>query len=112
MASFIKYISLLLGLLMLYTTIETSIASNLLEEWPTLVAIPWMQATLIDFYINIAFIFLWVVYRERTLAAKTGWLVALVCLGSMATAAYVFLQARSLGEGDGLEKMFLPKHAS
>lgn len=111
MITFIKYTAVLLGLLMLYSTIETSMASNLMEEWPNLVSIPWMQATLIDFYINIAFIFLWVVYRERTFAAKAGWLVALVLLGSMATAAYVFLQARSLKEGDGLEKMFLPKQA-
>lgn len=111
MITFVKYFSVLLGLLMLYSTIETSMASNLLEEWPSLVSIPWMQATLIDFYINIAFIFLWVVYRERSLAAKAGWLVALVLLGSMATAAYVFLQARSLNQGDGIEKMFLPKQA-
>ena len=111
MITFVKYLSLILGLLMLYTTVETSLASNLMEEWPHLISIPWMQATLIDFYINIAFIFLWVVYRERSLAAKAGWLVALVLLGSMATAAYVFLQSRSLREGDGLEKMFLPKTA-
>jgi len=111
MISFVKYLSVLLGLLMLYTTVETSLASNLAEEWPSLVTIPWMQATLIDFYINIAFIFLWVIYRERTLGAKAGWLVALVLLGSMATAAYVFLQARSLREGDDIRMMFLPKPA-
>ncbi len=111
MVTFVKYLAVVLGLLMLYSTIETSLASNLVEEWPTLISMPWMQATLIDFYINIAFIFLWVVYRERTLIAKAGWLVALVFLGSMATAAYVFLQARSLREGEGFEQMFLPKKA-
>ena len=111
MIGFVKYVSVVLGLLMLYTTIETSLASNLLEEWPALLSLPWMRATLVDFYINIAFIFLWVVYRERSLAAKVGWLIALVLLGSMATAAYVFLQTRSLRQGDDISMMFLPKPA-
>lgn len=111
MITFLKYFVAGLGLFMVYTTVETSMASNLVEEWPTLVAIPWMQATLIDFYINIAIIFLWVAYKERSFVAKFVWLVLLIGLGSIAASAYVFLQLHRLKPGEGWEQALVRRSA-
>lgn len=111
MVTFLKYLMAGLGLFMLYTTIDTSLESSLVAEWPTLIAIPWMQATLIDFYINIAVIFLWVAYKERTLVAKVLWLILLIATGSMAATAYVFLQLHRLKPGEGWEQALLRRPA-
>ena len=53
---------------------------------------PWMSATLVDFYFNIWFIYVWVLYRETSWLARAAWLVVFVCTGSIGVAAYVLLQ--------------------
>jgi len=108
----IKLLMALLCLWMIVVTVRTSLQDNLLTEWPSLLKIPWMVATLNDFYINMTVIFLWVAYKERTLASRLVWLVLLVALGSIATTAYVFLQLVKLKEGDPIELLFLRETAS
>jgi hypothetical protein len=111
MVTFLKYVMAGLGLFMLYTTVVTSLESNLVAEWSTLAAIPWMRATLIDFYINIAVIFLWVVYKERTLGARLIWLVLLLTTGSMAATAYVVIQLHRLKPGESWELALMRRPA-
>jgi hypothetical protein len=74
---------------MLWEIVDTSIESNLFDELPTLVKIPWMEATLYDFYANLIFLFLWVSYKEKRLYNKILWLVLMVALGSVATCIYI-----------------------
>lgn len=112
MLTFLKFLMAVLCLFMIYTTVETSMASNLFAEWPTLSTIPWMQATLIDFYINIAVIFLWVAYKEATLGRRLLWLVLLITLGSIAATAYVLLQLFRLKPGEGFEQLLLRRATS
>ena len=70
--------------------------------------IPWMVATLVDFYANVALLALWVVYRERAAPVVAGlWVAALVCLGSMATAAYVAQAVLTLPAGDPVYSFLL-----
>ncbi|XP_076901503.1 uncharacterized protein LOC143555922 isoform X2 [Bidens hawaiensis] len=52
----------------------------------------WMAALLIDFYINIAVIAAWVVYKESTWIMAAVWVVLLICLGSVTTCGYIVLQ--------------------
>src|SRR5690349_12530995 len=85
-----------------YQVITTSLESNLFKEWDFLGSIPWMRATLWDFYANLFVIYLWVLYKERNIAVKILWLVLLFCLGSIATCVYMLIQLFKLKEGEGL----------
>jgi hypothetical protein len=42
---------------------------------------PWMAATLIDFYINIFAISVWVAHKESSWISTTIWIVLLICFG-------------------------------
>ena len=96
---------------MIYVTITTSLRSNLFEEWSTLGQIPWMTATLKDFYINITVIFSWIAYKEQSAASRIVWLLLLVGLGSIAVTAYVVIQLFKLQPGDSAEKILLRQRA-
>ncbi len=97
----------ILCLFMVYTVVSTSLESNLFAEWSFLGSIPWMRATLIDVYTNIAVLFAWVVYKEKSWIVRTVWLVLFICLGSIAVTAYVLIQLLRLKPGDGIEKVLL-----
>lgn len=90
-----------------YIVISTSFQSNLFQELDYLTSIPWMKATLWDFYALIFVLLLWVYYKESSFAAKSIWTVLFVCLGSIAVTAYVLLQLFKLKTGEGLEKVLL-----
>ena len=90
-----------------YIVIDTSFQSNLFKEWDYLSSIPWMQATLWDFYANIAVLLVWVYYKESNIAVKALWTVLFVTLGSIAVTGYVLLQLFKLKPGEGLEKVLL-----
>jgi hypothetical protein len=80
--------------------------SSLFKEWDFLGGIPWMRATLWDFYTNVLVIFIWVCYKEKTLSGKIIWLILLVTLGSIASCAYVLIQLFRLQPQDGLKELF------
>jgi hypothetical protein len=92
---------------MIYVVVSTSIESSLFNEWSYLGSIPWMTATLKDFYANIIVLFAWVAYKERSRALKAVWLVLFVCLGSIAVTFYVLLQLFKLKPGEGIENVLL-----
>lgn len=92
MRTFLKVSLIVLLFWMIYVVISTSLKSNLFTEWDYLGAIPWMQATLWDFYANILLIYLWILYKESNLGIKIMWAVLLFCLGSIASIMYVLIQ--------------------
>jgi len=94
---------------MVYVVASTSVESNLVKEWHTLGAIPWMRATLWDFYANVLVIYLWVCYKERSLASRIIWLILLSALGSIATCAYVLIQLFKLKPGEGLRELLISR---
>ncbi|RMF75478.1 MAG: DUF1475 domain-containing protein [Acidobacteria bacterium] len=67
------------------------------ELWPD----PWFRATLADAYFAFLTVWLWIASRERTVAAKAAWLVAVLCLGSIAIAIYMLIRVRP-SSGDGM----------
>jgi hypothetical protein len=107
MINFLKILFSILFVYMVYTVASTSIESNLFKEWSYLGSIPWMKATLVDFYTNTVVLFAWVAYKERNLGIKALWLVLFVCLGSIAVTFYVLLQLFGLKQGEGIEKVLL-----
>lgn len=96
----------LLFIWMCYVVISTSISSNLFKEWNFLGSIPWMRATLWDFYANVTVIFFWICYKEKSIGLKIVWLILLVTLGSIASCAYVLIQLLRLKQGQGLKELF------
>ena len=50
---------------------------------------------------------LWMFYKERTWALRVVWLVHFVCLGSIATSAFVLIQLFRVSAEDPLEKVLL-----
>ncbi|KAK1259784.1 hypothetical protein QJS04_geneDACA025016 [Acorus gramineus] len=68
---------------------------------------PWMVATLVDFYINVFAIAVWVAYKEQTWITALLWIVMLVCLGSITTCAYIVVQLFHLSSNDPVQDSLL-----
>jgi hypothetical protein len=95
---------------MCYVVITTSLNSNLFTNWDYLGSIPWMRATLWDFYANVLVIFVWVCYKEKYLLVKITWLILLFALGSFASCAFVLIQLFRLKPGEGVKELFGKKN--
>lgn len=95
---------------MSYTVINTSMKSNLFEEWDYLAGIPWMRATLWDFYGNVLVLSLWICYKESVLWKKILWILALAALGSIASCAYVLVQLFNAKDEDSLAAIFAKRN--
>jgi len=95
---------------MCYVVITTSLNSNLFTNWDYLGSIPWMRATLWDFYANVLVIFVWVCYKEKYLLVKIIWLILLFALGSIASCAFALIQLFRLKPGEGLKELFGKKN--
>ena len=82
---------------------------NVLIGFKTVCSEPWGLATMFDAYFGFLAFFLYVLWREATLAARLGWFVGLMLLGNFAIAAYLLLALRaSPGETD-LGKVFFTR---
>ncbi len=110
MITALKVFFSLLFIWMCYVVISTSIHSSLFGQWSFLGSIPWMRATLWDFYANVTAIFLWICYKEKSVFLKIIWLVLLVALGSIATCAYTLIRLFKLKPGEGLKEFFSNKN--
>lgn len=107
MIAFLKILFSAVLLFMCYEVIITSLESNLFEQWDFLGNIPWMRATLFDFYANVLVIFLWVCYKEDSYLSKIIWLILLVCLGSIASCIYILIQLFKLNKDANLRGLFI-----
>ena len=107
MKNFLIVIFSILFLVIVYTVITTSYESNLFKDWDFLASIPWMKATLVDFYINTVVIFVWLAFRERSWTVRIIWLILFVFLGSMATTMYVLIQLFKLKKDEPVRNAFL-----
>lgn len=68
---------------------------------------PWLVATLFDAYFGFLWFWLWVAYKETSLAARLLWLVLILALGNMAMAAYALIQLWRLPAGARIEDLLL-----
>ncbi|WVZ79626.1 hypothetical protein U9M48_027184 [Paspalum notatum var. saurae] len=70
----------------------------------------WMAATLIDFYINVFAISVWVAYKESSWISTTIWIVLLICFGSITTCGYITLQLFQVSYQDPIYHVLLNSH--
>lgn len=82
---------------------------NVIKGFETVCAEPWGLATMFDAYFGFLAFWLYVAWRERTVAARLGWLVALLLLGNFAIAAYALLCLFAAKEETDLGKVFFTR---
>ena len=107
MIAFLRVLSAAVCMFITYVVTVTSLKSNLFEVGGELLDIPWMVATLWDFYANTLFLCLWMYYKEPTWPRRLGWTLLFCGLGSIAVSLYVFLKLCALKSGDPLDRLFL-----
>ena len=107
MVQVLKYLLLVILVFMIYIVISTSLESNLYKEWDYLASIPWMRATLWDFYANILVIYLWVIYKEKNVLVILLWGVLFFCLGSIGSIGYVLIQLFRAKPTDGIKEVLV-----
>ena len=112
MISFLKVFLSAVWIFMVYMVVSTSLESSLFKDWDFLGSIPWMRATLWDFYANVLVIYLWVLYRERSIFLKVLWAILFFTLGSIGTIGYVLIQLFTLKRGEGILEVLKPKTAA
>ena len=112
MVKILKYVLWCLLLFMIYMIVSTSMESNLFEELPQLASIPWMKATLWDFYANVFLIYCWVIYKEQKVFPLVVWAILFFLLGSIATISYVLTQLYKLKSGEGFSQLLLKTNKS
>jgi len=94
---------------MLVITVTASL-NQPLWQWGGLAAEPdrwWTWATLADAYFGFLTFYAWVFYKERGLAARVGWFVAIMLLGNIAMAIYVLTQLARLRPGEPASNLLL-----
>jgi hypothetical protein len=73
---------------------------------------PWVIATLFDAYFAFLAFFVWVAWKERSLAARILWFVALILLGNFAIAAYMLRELFAIRADGDLTEVFTRRHES
>jgi hypothetical protein len=87
-----------LGCFMVATLIYTTVTDG--SPFRVELLTPWMIATLIDFYVNVTALSVWVVYKESSCVTSVIWIVLLVCFGSAATCAYIVTKLIEISNQD------------
>jgi len=58
---------------------------------------PWGQVSLADLYVGFTLFSMWIVYREKSLARSTTWIVLMMTLGNWTASLYALLALYSSG---------------
>jgi hypothetical protein len=66
---------------------------------------PWAVATLFDAYFGFVTFFVWICFKERTVASKVLWFVLIMGLGNIAMSAYVLVQLFKLRDHEPLSNI-------
>lgn len=92
----------------------TTWASLRLPLWETpraVVGHPWFIATLFDTYFGFLTFYCWVAYKELSLVARLGWLIAILLLGNIAMAVYMLIQLGRLPANASVKELLLRSKA-
>lgn len=90
----------------------TSWASSIVALWKTpseVVSHPWFIATLFDAYFGFITFWLWVAYKETSVAARILWLVLILLLGNIAMAIYMLIKLFKLPANATMAQLLLRK---
>ncbi|MBL9186000.1 MAG: DUF1475 family protein [Opitutaceae bacterium] len=71
---------------------------------------PWFIATLFDAYYAFIAFFVWVAWKEQSLAARVLWFVAIIALGNVAIGAYMLRELFRLPAPGPLASIFTQRN--
>lgn len=108
---FLIFILSLILIFMIWEIIDTSLESSLFKEWNTLSQIPWMEATLYDFYANVFCLLLWVFYKETSITKKILWCLFFITMGSVATCIYLLKELIALKADEDFKTLLTRQNA-
>lgn len=94
---------------MVAVTTWASLEANVIVGFQRMLADRWGVATLFDAYLGFLWFWLWIAYKEASPGRSLLWLLLLLALGNLATAAYVMIQLARLKPGDSFETLLLRK---
>lgn len=70
---------------------------------------PWFIATLFDAYFGFITFYVWVCFKQVSLAARVAWLVAILLLGNIAMSAYCLSELLSVKKDASLVEVLTAK---
>ncbi len=71
---------------------------------------PWFIATLFDAYWGFLTFYVWVAWKERALAARILWFLAIILLGNLAMAAYLLRELFAVDSSAGLDRVITQRN--
>lgn len=111
MKTFLTGVCCLVLALMLYVTISASLNQDIVSATRQLWPDPWFRATLADAYCGFLFFWLWVDWREQSLAKSILWFILIMTLGNIAMAGYLLVQLWHIRGGENLDRLFSRKES-
>lgn len=96
MTRLLKIASICVLIAMTAATTWASIHVPLWEIPKEIIGHPWFVTTLLDTYFAFLAVWAWIAWLERSVAARVGWLIAILLLGNFAIAAYLLLRLRRM----------------
>lgn len=79
-----------------------SLHQNMFEAGGALMRDPWFVVTLVDVYLALATIALWIAWKERFGLRAWVWVLAVLALGNVGVAAYLLVQLGRWRPADGV----------
>jgi hypothetical protein len=98
------FVSILVA--MLAGTVRASMAQALFDIPPEVYGNPWFQVTLLDAYFAFLTFFVWVAWKEGTVAARVLWGLAILLWGNFAMATYMLRELAQLDARGPLTPLF------
>jgi uncharacterized membrane protein len=94
---------------MLAGTLRASLAQALFDIPAEVYLNPWFQVTLLDAYCAFLTFFVWVAWKEGSLAARVLWFVAIMLWGNFALATYMLVELFRVPGSGPLEGVFVTR---
>ena len=85
---------------------------NVIGGYVTVCSEPWGLATMFDAYFGFLAFWLYVAWRERTIAARISWFIALMLLGNFAIAGYALICLFSAEDEADIGKIFFTRKSA
>ncbi len=107
MIIFLRFVFTFVLITMLCATSWASCQCALWKTPQALVTHPWFIATLFDCYFGFLTFYIWLAYKETSIAARIVWLIAILLLGNIAMSCYMLWTLFRLPTNATMEQVLL-----
>lgn len=106
MIIFLRLAFLVILAVMLWGTVRASLEQALFDIPPEVYQNPWFQVTLFDAYFAFLTFYVWLAWKEGSLAARVLWLPAILLWGNFAMAVYMLRELFRIPADGDLAEVF------